>query len=200
MLFALLRLMLYPKRELVSSLPRTECVRRLREETAIWRASNSIRINGIPVITFGGARPKETKPVYGNIYDEAIRLQKRSKGYNSFQPFLFAQLEEEGNKTRFHCYFGEHPAVVIFMCVWMLLIAVMSLTSYGEGGAVRISVPFLFTGTLHGWWVLASSGLVLAIGFGMVVFSHYSARGEEEFLLDFLSKTIDAKKEESLRT
>lgn len=164
----LIRWLGYQTDELVSPLSIIECINRLRSATqSEWAI-------------FG------TSPVVGKVGEKSFRLRKRLKmSHNSFQTHLSASLSSEGTSTRVTCRFGMHPFVVIFMIVWLGAVT---------GGAIGSLVFGLrhSNGTMPSAaglvpWGLALFGIVLVgVGRGM-------ARGEREFLMDFLRQTVEAR-------
>jgi hypothetical protein len=161
----------YQTDELVSPLSIVECTDRLRSATqSEW--------------TMFGA-----SPVVGKVGEKSFRLRKRLEGsHNSFQTYLFARLNSEGASTRLTCRFGVHPFVAVFMMVWF-----GGVTAAAIGGLL-VGLRQYSSGTMTsaawlGPWAMVLFGIVLnRVGRRM-------ARGEGEFLMDFLRRTVDARPE-----
>ena len=126
--------------------------------------------------------------VVAAIGANSLRLRKRleEESHNSFQTYLRATLHSEGNATRLNCRFGPHPFVMVFMVFWFLLalgiaaaILVISSsgTDAGEIPSIAAMMPFM----------MAPMGIVV------VAIGRRFARGERQYLLDFLSDTIAAR-------
>jgi hypothetical protein len=152
---------------LVSPLPITECLDRLRGVTqSEWKI-------------FGKS------PVVGRI-GERFKLRKRLSGgsYNSFQTFVSGRLIDEGASTRIACRFGMHWFVTLFTVIWLAPFVTTLIFSLAvDLATLRIQnpesylVPVIFT----------------AFGCGLVCLGRYMARGERQFLRDFLRDTLDAR-------
>jgi hypothetical protein len=159
--------------DLISPLPRLECVRRLREMTdRVWKV-------------FGG------KPVIGYVGESSLRLSKRIMGGNSFQDCLHATLVEEPDQTRLRCRVGMHPLVSAFIVVWfggvLLMGGAMSAEIIADWLAAHDPIP-------PGRWLgIAVPLLMLGMGVAVVKIGKHLARDERVFLLDFLRRTIDAR-------
>jgi cytochrome c peroxidase len=153
----------------VSSLPREDCARRLREA-----------IDGDMVI-FG------KKPVIGRVGDAQLRLRKRIKGKNSFQTFLRARVFRDPGGTRFECRFGMHPAVIAFMAFWfgavLTIGAAAAIEVSGIAAAMSVAEPI----------VLLAPLAMVAFGIGLVSLGRYSSREHQRFLTDFLCATVQGK-------
>jgi hypothetical protein len=96
--------MLYRYLDLISPLPRDECVRRL--QAAIG-----------PDWIFMGSL-FTAKPCIGSVSETTLRLRVRIRYRNSFQTHLYATLADADGHTQLHCRFGTHPSVIVFMSIW----------------------------------------------------------------------------------
>ena len=158
--------------DLISPLPRDECVRRLRALT------------GRAWIVFSG------RPVIGYVGERSLRLSKRVWYHNSFQVCLFGDFLEENDQTRLRCRFGIHPLDAAFMAVWfagvLLIGGAMSATTVASLLSGRDSIP------ANAWLVIVFPLLMLGLGVAMITFGKFLSRNERRFLIDFLGRTIDA--------
>jgi hypothetical protein len=156
--------------DLISPLPRDECVRQLRERT------------GCGWLPFG------PKAVVGRVGRRSLCLRKRIYYASSFQSILFASLVDDGRQTRLHCRFGMHPFVMLFIA-WFV-VAIM----FGGAPFVDPIVRELQgDGPSQAWMdPIARLGLLLFTG-ALVAFGRFLARNEREFLENFLYATIDAR-------
>ncbi len=152
--------------ELVSPLTREECVRRLRESVdSEWALFGS-------------------RPLIGRVDDSSFKSRQRKRYRNSFQTYLRAALEDEGHQTRIRCHFGMHPLVTAFMIFWFSIVLL---------GTNLPTLAWLANG--GGWEVLALPAcglLMVGLGFGLVSFGRFLARGEQVYLQDFLQETLEA--------
>jgi hypothetical protein len=164
----LIRWLGYQTDELVSPLSIIECTDRLRSAAqSEWAV-------------FG------TSPVVGKVDEKSFRLRKRLKAsHNSFQTHLFARLSSEGRSTRLTCRFGMHPFVVIFMIVWL------GGVTAGAIGSLVFGLRQYSNGTMPSAAGLVPWGMAL-FGVALVGIGRRMARGEREFLLDFLRRTVEA--------
>ncbi|HEY1385674.1 MAG TPA: hypothetical protein VGF43_18765 [Dongiaceae bacterium] len=165
----LMRWLGYQTDELVSPLSIIECTDRLRSATqSEWAI-------------FG------TRPVVGKVGEKSFRLRKRLKmSRNSFQTYLSAKLSSEGMSTRLTCRFGMHPFVVVFMIVWF------GGVTAGAIGSLVFGLRHYSSGTMPSAGPLVPWGMVV-FGIALVGVGRAMARGERQFLLDFLRETVDAR-------
>jgi hypothetical protein len=157
--------------DLVSPLPREECVRRLQEV-----ANSSWMIFG-------------SRPLIGRVGETSFSLRRRISGWNSFQTYLYGIFEQEARQTRLRCRFGVHPAVVGFMIFWF-----GALSFFGGADVVNAivhssssSAPSLIT--------LAGPFLMLAFGVAVVIIGRFSARHEQAYMLKILATALNAHEE-----
>ncbi len=159
------RLLGWREAALTSPLTPGECQRRLREV-----------IDGRGTL-FGN------RPVIGSVGDGRASLRRRTWYRNSFQTVLAVNLEADGSHTLLKCRSGMSPYVVGFMGVWFAIVVLIGAVAGTAGVAVQ-GTP----------WIMAAAPLFMfAFGAAMVVFGRYLARGEHDFLMDFLLKTTDAR-------
>jgi hypothetical protein len=159
--------------DLVSPLPRGECVRRLRENVgSYWGIGSGHR-------------------VIGEVGGDNIRLRKRIYYRNSFQPTLRGRLSDTPDGgTRIRCEFAELPMlpVLIAVAVLIVLIAGMTVSLLAKSGVQLHNVP---TAAIVA--PLLSLPFFAALGFGVVYIGRRFARDEPRFLVDFLAKTLEAR-------
>lgn len=124
-----------------------------------------------------------SKPVAGRVAGHRVRLRKRIGYRNSFQTFLVGTLDPEGGGTVFRGTLGMHPLVRGFMAVWFggvavgcAAAAVAAVAAWAGGGAFPAGV--------------AVPPLMAAFGLALVRLGRYLARGEAEFLADFLTAAL----------
>ena len=122
----------------------------------------------------------------GRIGKTSLRLHRRIRYRNSFQTQLFAQLVDEGHRTRLHCRFGFHPFITVFIVVWCGFALVL-------GGAM--SIPLLKAGspTSQQWLGVVIPFALLAFLVAMVQFGRFLSRNDPQFLIDFLCRTLEAR-------
>jgi hypothetical protein len=156
--------------DLVSSLSRDECVRRLRADVSSY----------LDIVS--------GKPVFGSVTSDTIKLRKRIYYRNSFQPTLRGHLDDAGGGTRIHCEFGEMPLLPVFIAaalIFVIALIVVGMTARNmnlhEVPLIAIILP------------LAALPLFLGIGIGSIYIGRWLARDERAFLVDFVRKTTEAK-------
>jgi hypothetical protein len=84
--------------ELVSHMPRAQCVERLRERV--------------------GGRYAMHRSFFGRVTETAFWVEQRLNYRNSFKTRLRADLVEDVKGTRIRCQVGVQPLVFWFMAVW----------------------------------------------------------------------------------
>jgi hypothetical protein len=162
----------YEPAELTSPLPIAECLARLNA-----KLDSSWSVWG-------------ERPLLGGLSGNRLSARRRISYRNSFQTRLRAELTEQNGRTAIHCRFGLEPFVAVFMGVWFA--GVIS-----AGGLVfvvcLVEIVSRGSGAEHDAWVgVIVSPLMLIFGLALVRGGKYLARGEREYLLDFLCKTLDA--------
>ena len=158
--------------DLITNLPRDECVRRLRAGvSSYWAVASG-------------------KPVFGGIDGDALSLRKRIYYRNSFQPTLRARLSDApGGGTRIQGEIAQAnfmPAVIAGAVIFVLAIGLV-VSLLGSRGIQVAAIP-------PAAWIapLASIPFFAALGVGIVYLGRAFARGEPKFLTDFLSRTLEA--------
>lgn len=127
-----------------------------------------------------------------------MRLRKRINYRNSFQAQLAARLRLAGTGTMIIGRVGMHPAVSVFMAVWLGFISLIGIP------ATLTLIQSLVDGTappLNGsgnkWASLLIPPGLLVFGACFFAFGHFLARGENDYLVDFVARTLDAEIESS---
>ncbi|HEY4942815.1 MAG TPA: hypothetical protein VII56_15405 [Rhizomicrobium sp.] len=159
--------------DLVTDLPRAECEQRLRQTVASeWS-----------LITDSG--------VVGKIEGDSFRLHKKIYYRNSFQRHLYGRLSDTTSKgTCIHCEVREMnlKPILILAGIIVLLSVAGALWGILSHRAQLHDVPLAA--------ILAPFGvipLLAGIGFLAVFIGRSAARNEQQFLLDFLKRTLDAR-------
>jgi hypothetical protein len=131
-----------------------------------------------------------SKPVVGWVTKSDMRLRKRIGYGNSFQSYLRATMRPEAAGTAILGKIAMHPLVRIAMIVWFGGII------YLAGPAFLRTVYSMLVGSAFEYEnagvLLVMFPVMLACGFGLVVFARYLARNETHFLKNFLIRTLDA--------
>jgi hypothetical protein len=128
----------------------------------------------------------EARPLIGRIRGSRLRARKRTFWYrNSFQTYLSAELVADGSETRIRCRFGMHPFVIAFSVVWLCAATSLCGVALLHFGNSRQASP-------DAWPGIAVCLLLPAFGWGIVCFGRYLARGEKQFLTDFIRQTLNA--------
>ena len=158
--------------DLLSPLPRAECAKRLhRHISSEWS-----------LLTDSG--------VVGSIDGDNFRIAKKIYYRNSFQQYLYAQLSDAGGGTRVH---GETREMNL---KWIIYIAcgVAALALLGV-----LIVMLQHRAQLHDVPLVLLIGpalvvpLLAVIGVGAVALGRYLARSEQQYLVDFLKSTLEAR-------
>ena len=128
-----------------------------------------------------------TSPVRGFVNERRARIWKRLWYRNSFQTIMTVRFEPDGSRTRLVCEWG----VSIFALDAVVFALAMS------GGALWLgredSVRNGTTVAGHGWILGVILVLMLALLAAIVGFGRLLARGEGDYLRDFLAETIQAR-------
>ena len=150
--------------DLISPLPREECVGRLRSKVGT---------------TWDGAT------VIGSVGESSFRFRKRIFYRNSFQASLSGKLLEDNGRTRVHCRVGLHPFVTGFLAVWIgiVLIGCVAMIASLASGAIPA----------NRWPQAAIPFLMLAGGIAILKVGQFLSRDEADFLIDFVRRTLDAR-------
>jgi hypothetical protein len=118
-----------------------------------------------------------TKQILAFVHRKQIRLCKQLSYQNSFQTFLYARLEAEGDKTRIRGCLRMHTLVIGFLVLWFGMPLIAIITGLIMGGNPR-------QGTMV-WYLLL-------FGVGLVVVGRWMARKEGEMLTRYLRETLEA--------
>lgn len=158
--------------DLLSPLPLTECVRRLRAATdGLW--------------SIGGS-----KPVQGSVSETAIRLRKRIHYRNSLQCWLSAKLSEDNGQTRLHCTVGLHPFVRRFLEIWIGIVFVVGLTMTMQTTWLWLRASPL---SPNAWLGVVFPLIMAGLAVVLLKFGNALAQDEPAYLIEFLARTIDAR-------
>ncbi len=150
--------------DLISPLPREECVRRLSSKVGTaWDGST----------------------VIGSVGETSFRLRKRIFYRNSFQASLSGKLIDDSGQTRLHCRVGLHPFVTVFLTIWIGIVLVGCIWMIAS--LVSGAIP------ANRWPQAAIPFLMLAGGVALLKVGQFLSRDEADFLVDFLRKTLNAR-------
>lgn len=159
--------------DLVSPLRRDECVRRLREHV-----DAGFGISGM-------------RPVIGQIRETSFTLRQRVGYRNSFKTVLRGTFVDELRGTRLHCRSGVHPFVRVFILLWLAVVAVAAcalgfpvVSSLIHGTPSRAAPPIA---------VVVGPALMFCFGVALAKVGRRMARGEQQYLVEFLAKRLDAR-------
>jgi hypothetical protein len=159
--------------DLISPLPRAECEKRLRQHVSSeWS-----------LVTDAG--------VVGSIDGDAFRIRKKIYYRNSFQKHLYGVLSDApGGGTAIHCEARE------MNLRWVFILAGVIAALAFAGVALTM---FTHRAQLHDVPMVALIGpalvvpLLVAIMVGAIALGRYVSRGEPQFLIAFLKRTLEAK-------
>ena len=160
--------------ELISSLPRAECVGLLQADL------------DTPWAVFG------MRPVIGTVGETSLRARKRISYRNSYQTILFARFVEHNDQTGIHCRFGLRLSVRLFSLVWLAFVLLV-------GGLIFVfSLATLVArspAAPAGFWLgLVVPPLLVACFAGLLKFCRYLARDERDFLQQYLQTLLRAQR------
>jgi hypothetical protein len=197
LLLTVLRIARYPAFDLVSSLPRDECVRRLREETnPPSRKSYVTGVIGGPFKIYDSSVGLNPRPLIGYIGENDLHIAQRIGDNEQSQTRLFAEIVDDDGMTRLHCFVGIHPGVAAFFVFWFIGVFLIPVLHGNDANATLTINLFELQRVYQGAWTAWLGTLVmLAVGLGLLVYLRYLARKEDRFfLVDFLRKTLQAHK------
>lgn len=158
--------------DLISPLPRGECARRLH--TAV--GSEWSLLPGSPVVGVADA--------------DRLRIRKRTFYRNSFKPTLRAQLTDSDGGTRIHCDLGGTlPLLPMALGIALLVVVIAGMTiallaSRGIGLSAIPPAALIVP--------LAALPLFTGLGVGVVLLGRHLAKGDADYLLAFLRRTLEA--------
>jgi hypothetical protein len=160
--------------DLLSKLPRAECERRLRRTVSSpWSLASQ-------------------SGVVGTVNGDAFRIRKMIYYRNSFQIYLHGQLSDApSGGTRVRCEFRElnlRPVLIAAVVVVLIALAGMIALAALHGSQFR-QVPLIVLIAPLGVLPLLAAAGVLAVNIG-----RWAARGEQQYLVDFLCRTLEANK------
>ena len=105
---------------------------------------------------------------------------------NSFAPRFYGRLEEDKGKTHICGRYRMHPILEAFLAVWfgglVVMAALILFLPPSAWGAGRSPSGFAVVGPVG----------MMVLGFGMVRFGRWLARGQAESLRSFLARELKA--------
>jgi len=158
-----------PEEDIVTSLSRDECIRRLREHTdPAWK------IWGQPVI--------------GNFGKSAIFLRKRKYYSNPLQPILRINVDYVHGKTLIRSRFEVNTLIRVIILIWMTLFlfiggAFASLSIYD----LLLSDAPLYARDIFGIFCFIS---VLSLASTIYRFGKWLSRKDQAYLLNFVRSLV----------
>ena len=159
------------KVELYSPLPRAECIKRLDTAFISFWVSFGLRN------TIDNASTSH--------FSAGVRIRYR----NSFQTTMYAKLADDGQGTRIVCRFGMNAFVRLFLLFWFGGLASVAV-------AIVLSAASLFglqsDNAPHPLVGIAGCTLLFALGLGLVRFGRNLANDEQNDLMSFVCRTVDA--------
>jgi len=160
--------------DLLSPLPRAECAQRLRQQVGSeWS-----------LVTNSG--------VVGSVDGDHFQIRKKIYYRNSFQRRLYGQLSDvPGGGTRIRGETRERDLKWVFVLAGALsavAFIVVAVTLFTQRQALRDVPPIVFVGPA------LVVPLLAAIMVGAVALGRRLARSGEVFLVDWLERTLDARK------
>lgn len=130
------------------------------------------------------------KSVIGTVNDRGAVLRKRTLARNSFQPVLRVRFLPDIKGAILEAKTGLHPAVIAFMVFWMGAVIIIGGSLFLAGIAdltreAQSEIP----------WPIALVGPPAMLAFGLLIFAvgRRMARGEDAFLVQFLTEVAQAR-------
>jgi hypothetical protein len=165
---------------LYSPHPPSVCMAR-RLTLAIHRQSSAL-------FSFGSIL--STKSVAGQVALDSLKLRKRINYRNSFQTFLIATMKPHEKGTLIQGDFVLHPLVRAFGVFWFGGVVII-------GGCMLILTIFSYVFGFphhddHAWLMLIGPPAMLLFDVLLLKVGRYSAKGEAQFLSEFLIELLDA--------
>jgi hypothetical protein len=69
----------------------------------------------------------------GQVNERSFSLHVRNKGRDSFTPYLRGTIEPVGHSTRIAATLGVHPAVKIFLLLWLAVVGLFAAIFWAAG-------------------------------------------------------------------
>ncbi|NEX92366.1 hypothetical protein [Caulobacter sp. 17J65-9] len=158
--------------ELISPLPRDECVRRLES------------VVDPSLLLFG------SKPLRGGVSAGGFHVSKRTWYRNDFKTWMSGSFESHGAGTRVRCRFGMHPLTLVFFAIWFGAVGLMGWPLIAAGAGAAIENPSLiFEPT---FWIMAIPLGMVVFGAAIVGFGRLLATGEQGYLEAIVRRTLEA--------
>jgi hypothetical protein len=182
----------------VSPFPLDECRRRLEANVGRERFSGSVTIMGI---TLSDPPIPSKSGVVGKIGEERFRLSRANSSGDRGALSLVGEIMSEGTQTRLRCRTGMAPFLIFFWFFWFGMSYFILAKFFGRGPTtltVRLSDQAIYF--FEGWWVTIFPPLIpLCVGLLGWAACYFLAYRDEDFLIDFLRKTIDVREAEGAR-
>lgn len=121
------------------------------------------------------------RPAVGRVDSHRLRIRKRIGYRNSFQAVLTAEIVPQGGTTLLRCRLGEMAFVRGFALVWIALAGGMAALIVTASIGNSVPMP-----------ALLGVAAMPFFGIGIVWFGRRLARGEAEWLLDWMRQETGA--------
>ena len=136
--------------------------------------------------------------VVGKVGEERIRLSRASSSGDRGSICLFGEITSDGNQTRLRCRIGMAPFLIFFWFFWFGMSYFFLAKYFGRGPTtltVKLSEQAVYF--FEGWWVpIFLPSIPLCVGLLGWAACYFWAYRDEDFLIDFLRKTIDVREVE----
>lgn len=160
--------------DLITSVPRPECERRLKE--TVGSAWSLVSDSG----------------VVGSIDGASLHIRKKIYYRNSFQLTLHGALSDVAGGTRIRCEFATFPFRPILIAAGIVVAVAVGGVAFGlatHESQFRSTPLIVMLAPLAVLPILAIAGTVAAfVGRSL-------ARAEPQFLIDFLCRTLEARED-----
>ena len=136
--------------------------------------------------------------VVGKVGEERIRLSRATPSGGQGVLRLSGEITSEGTQTRLRCRIGMAPFLIFFWFFWFGMSYFILAKFFGRGPTtLTVIVSDQATYFFEGWWVTILPPLMpLCVGLLGWAACYFWANSDEDFLIDFLRKTIDVREAE----
>ncbi len=131
-----------------------------------------------------------SKPILGKFRENAFRLQKRRCYRNSFAPLFFGRLVASEGGTVVEGHFKMHAFARAFMVFWFVFLGAFALAALVLPSRGQPEAPWGRA------MLLLGAVFMIGFGIGLKKFSAWLGHAEEEAIVEFLKRTLEAKQTE----
>ncbi|MCT7970876.1 hypothetical protein [Laspinema olomoucense] len=124
---------------------------------------------------------RSKKPYQGQIAEHSFKIYRVIYNRNSFLPEIEGQIQAHGRGSQIKIEIKLHPFVIIFMSLWLIMLAVVALMILGEG---------LFKEIFNLAFLMPMGMLILGLALPRIAFFP-EAKKSQKFLLELFQGQED---------